>query len=87
MGASDHAYHSAPLAGRQDLTKINTQAQGFHQEVLIPTRSETHGGEDVAIYATGPGAHLVTGSNEQSIIFHVMNHAGNLYGRASATLK
>jgi alkaline phosphatase len=41
----------------------------------------------VAIYALGPGAHLVTGSNEQSIVFHVMNHAGNLFEKAAAALK
>ena len=81
---ADHAYHSHPLIGRQDLSLVDTQSPGFHQEALVPKQSETHGGEDVAIYATGPGAHLVTGSNEQSIIFHVINHAGNLFQRAAA---
>ena len=84
---ADHAYHSGPAAGRQDLTKVDTQAAGFHQEALVPRKSETHGGEDVAIYATGPGAHLVTGTNEQSIIFHVINYAGNLFDQATSALK
>ena len=53
----------------------------------MPGVAETHGGEDVAIYATGPGAHLVTGSHEQTIVFHVMNYAGNLVERASAALQ
>ena len=70
---ADMAYYSKSVAGRQDLTAIDTEAQGFHQEVLVPLEGETHGGEDVAIYAIGPGAHLVTGSHEQSIVFHVMN--------------
>lgn len=83
---ADHAYHNHPVTGRQDLTQVDTQAAGFHQEALVPRKSETHGGEDVAIYATGPGAHLVTGSNEQSIIFHVINYAGNLFERAAAVL-
>lgn len=84
---ADHSYHSGPVAGRQDLSEVDTETAGFHQEALVPRKSETHGGEDVAIYATGPGAHLVTGTNEQSIIFHVINHAGNLFERASAVLK
>lgn len=84
---ADHAYHSEPVAGRQDLSEVHTEVAGFHQEVLTPMEDETHGGEDVAIYATGPGAHLVTGSNEQSIVFHVINYAGNLFDRASAALK
>jgi len=84
---ADHAYHSGPVVGRQDLRKINTEAAGFHQEALVPKESETHGGEDVAIYATGPGAHLITGSNEQSIVFHAINYAGNLFDRAAAALE
>jgi alkaline phosphatase len=84
---ADHSYHNHPAPGRYDLRKINTQAAGFHQEALVPKDSETHGGEDVAIYATGPGAHLITGSNEQSIVFHAINYAGNLLDRASAALK
>jgi alkaline phosphatase len=44
----------------------------YHQEALVPTLGETHGGEDVAIYASGPQAHLFRGTMEQSSIFHVM---------------
>jgi alkaline phosphatase len=36
---------------------------------------ETHGGEDVAIYAGGPGAQLFHGVQEQNVIFHVMLEA------------
>jgi len=84
---ADHSYHSGPVAGRQDLSEVDTETAGFHQEALVPRKSETHGGEDVAIYAQGPGAHLVTGTNEQSIIFHVINYAGNLFERAAAALQ
>jgi alkaline phosphatase len=83
---ADMAYYSKTVAGRQDLSAVDTEAPGFHQEVLVPTEGETHGGEDVAVYAIGPGAHLVTGSHEQSIVFHVMNHAGNLFEKATAAL-
>jgi alkaline phosphatase len=49
--------------------------------------TETHSGEDVPIYASGPGAHLISGSNEQTIIFHAMNHAGGLLAKAKRALK
>jgi alkaline phosphatase len=39
------------------------------------TGSESHGGEDVALYATGSRAHLVGGVIEQNVIFHVMAEA------------
>ena len=58
--------------GRKDISAINTQSPGYHQEALVPRHSETHGGEDVGIYAAGPGAQWLTGVNEQNMIFHVM---------------
>ena len=84
---ADLAYYSKSVAGRQNLISTDTETSGFHQEVLVPLEGETHGGEDVAVYATGPGAHLVGGSNEQSIVFHAMNHAGNLFQKAAEALK
>ncbi len=71
-------YQTPIEAGRQDLTDVDTQDSGYHQEALIPHSSETHSGEDVAIFASGPGAHLVTGVIEQNVIFHIMNYMGNL---------
>lgn len=74
---ADSAYQHQIRAGRQNLENIDTQASGFHQEALIPLNAETHSGEDVAIYARGPGAALISGSNEQNLIFHVINYAAN----------
>lgn len=68
--------HQAPgAAGRHDLTDVNTRHPDFHQEALVPLASEGHTGEDVAIYATGPWAHLFQGVQEQNYIYHVMRHA------------
>lgn len=44
----------------------------YRQEANIPLGAETHGGEDVAIYAIGPNANLIRGSMEQNWIFYVM---------------
>lgn len=60
---------------RQDLTSVDTQAPDFRQPSLVPMGSETHGGEDVAAFASGPGANLIAGVIEQNEIFHVMARA------------
>ncbi len=80
---ADLSYHQEIRAGRQQLSNIDTTAPGYHQEALVPLSAETHGGEDVAIYARGPGASLVSGSNEQQLIFHIMNHAARLLPSAN----
>lgn len=79
---ADASYLAAPVTGRVDLTSVDTTTAGFHQESLVPLGSETHAGEDVGIFAIGPGAHLITGTNEQNFIFHVMDYAANLSGTA-----
>lgn len=47
----------------------------FFQDVVVPLKDETHGGEDVPIYASGPMAHLFRGVVEQNYIAHVMAYA------------
>ena len=72
------AYTNGPGArpnGRPDLTNVDTTHVDFLQEATVPLAAETHAGEDVAIYARGPKAHLVRGSMEQNWIFHVMMEA------------
>lgn len=44
----------------------------------MPLASETHGGEDVAVFARGPQAHLVHGVQEQTFVAHVMAFAACL---------
>ncbi|WP_394229177.1 alkaline phosphatase [Shewanella colwelliana] len=79
----DERYNYAAIAGRVDLNYTNTQSAGFHQEALVPLGSETHAGEDVAIFARGPGASLIQGTVEQNHIFHVMNYAADLVNKAT----
>lgn len=84
---ADAIYAHAPFSGRADLTSINTEASGYHQEALVPLGSETHAGEDISIYGQGPGAEMVSGTNEQSVIFHVMNVASKLEKIANRVLE
>ncbi|ROT76350.1 Alkaline phosphatase, tissue-nonspecific isozyme [Penaeus vannamei] len=66
--------HTTPT-GRQDLTGFNTQDINFVQQAAVPRKYETHGGEDVPVYAYGPGAHLFSGTIEQTYIAHAIAHA------------
>lgn len=84
---ADERYGLPIDAGRKDLTGVDTEASGYHQETLVPRSSETHAGEDVAIYGKGPGAHLVSGTNEQSVIFHAMNRSARLEKKAARKMK
>ena len=62
-------------SGRRDLNSVDTEAHHYVQEAAVPLRWETHGGEDVPLYADGPMAHLFHGVLEQNVIFHVMADA------------
>lgn len=73
--AADAPKVFAAPEGRPVLTEAEATDPDFLQQALIPLSSETHSGEDVAVYARGPWAHLFGGVIEQNVIFHVMNHA------------
>ena len=64
-----------PAAGRPDLTTVDTQAPDYMQEALVPLKGETHGGEDVGIWARGPGSAAVRGTLEQNAIYHLIVQA------------
>ncbi len=68
----------AESCAREDLTGVDTTDKDFHQQTLIFSGSETHAGEDVPVYASGPGAELFRGTIEQNEIFHVMGRASGL---------
>ncbi|MGD2132627.1 MAG: alkaline phosphatase [Maricaulaceae bacterium] len=63
---------------RPDLSDVDVEALDFRQQSTVPLGSETHGGEDVAIYAWGPGAEAVRGTLEQNVIFHILARAAGL---------
>ncbi|KAI4881341.1 hypothetical protein NFI96_001649 [Prochilodus magdalenae] len=61
---------------RPDVNATMTSETGYKQQSAVPLSSETHGGEDVAIFAKGPMSHLFHGVQEQSYIAHAMAYAG-----------
>lgn len=67
---------SAVVGERQDPSQDpKWGAPDYRQQALVPLAGETHGGEDVAIFARGPHAHLFQGTMEQNAIYWVMAKA------------
>jgi alkaline phosphatase len=68
---------------RHEPTAAEVKDPNYRQQSAIPAAAETHGGQDVAIYARGPHAYLVGGVVEQNYIFHVIDSALDLRKRAA----
>jgi len=64
-----------PSAGRANLAQVDTEDPNYLQEATLPSASETHGGDDVGVWASGPGAEAVHGSIEENEIFHLLLQA------------
>jgi alkaline phosphatase len=45
------------------------------QVAAVPLKTGAHAGEDVPLYATGPGSHMFHGVLEQNTVFHLMLEA------------
>ena len=58
--------------GRSDLTHVATDDPNYLQESAIPGPAESHAGEDVPVYARGPGSQWVHGALEQNALYWIM---------------
>ncbi|XP_075147555.1 phurba tashi [Haematobia irritans] len=65
-------------AKRKNLKDINMKNKDYMFPATVPLESETHGGDDVGVFASGPFAHLFTGVYEQNLIPHAMAYASCL---------
>lgn len=73
MGFYDHVQSTG---GRVNPNTMPTRTENnFRFPATVPLDSETHGGEDVGLWAVGPWAHLFQGVIEQNVIPHVMAYA------------
>ncbi|XP_028443736.1 intestinal-type alkaline phosphatase [Perca flavescens] len=63
---------------RPDMNETISSDNDYLQQAPVPLDSETHGIEDVAIFAKGPMSHLFHGVQEQNYIAHVMAYAACL---------
>lgn len=67
-------YANGPGALRGERTVPETGIAA-RQQATVPTGAETHAGEDVALFATGPGAERARGVIEQNVIYTIMRKA------------
>ena len=58
-----------------DKNTLANDHPNYRQAALVPMDYETHGGEDVALYAIGPQAQLFSGTLEQHWVFHALKYA------------
>ncbi|KAL5244728.1 hypothetical protein ACI65C_012138 [Semiaphis heraclei] len=63
---------------RQDLSKVDKNQLSFMYPHLVPIIDETHGGDDVMVFARGPWAHLFSGNYEQNLIPLTMGFAAGV---------
>ncbi|XP_033885251.2 intestinal-type alkaline phosphatase-like isoform X1 [Acipenser ruthenus] len=68
--------HALENGTRPNITSVDYMDVEYRQQAAVPLSSESHGGEDVAVFARGPMAHLFQGVKEQNYIAHVMAYAG-----------
>ncbi|XP_059559510.1 intestinal-type alkaline phosphatase-like [Myotis daubentonii] len=71
---------------RSDVRDNQSRDPNYRQQAAVPLSSETHAGEDVAVFARGPQAHLMHGVQEQSMVAHVMAFAACLEPYAACGL-
>lgn len=64
--------------GRRDLTTADLDDPKYRFMATVPLDSETHGADDVGIFASGPYEHYFTGNYEQSNIPALMAHIANI---------
>ncbi|KAM8703404.1 hypothetical protein ACLKA7_008081 [Drosophila subpalustris] len=77
-GPSYDRFYDAESKERIDPT---TLIKGDYDELFpagVPRDQDTHGGDDVLVYAHGPWSHLFTGVYEQSAIPHLMAYSACL---------
>ena len=60
---------------RADVDSATALAEGYHQEAGVRWSSESHGGGDVKLYATGAGSAPFKGTMENTRVFDLMKAA------------
>ncbi|KNC27332.1 hypothetical protein FF38_07241 [Lucilia cuprina] len=64
--------------GRKLITTKDTQKANFEYMATVPLNSETHGGDDVGVFVSGPYAQYFSGNYEQTNIPAMMAKAANI---------
>ncbi|KAK8728668.1 hypothetical protein OTU49_009083 [Cherax quadricarinatus] len=80
MFTTGHGYNytwDGQKVSRPNLTGVDTGHKDYVTLAAVPLMKgeETHGGEDVAVYAAGPMGHLFHRLHEQTYVAHVMAYS------------
>lgn len=70
--------------GRKVITEKDTQHPLYVHPAMVPLDAETHGGDDVAVFASGPFAQHFSGNYEQTNIPAMMARAAGIGPYANA---
>jgi len=83
--ANGNEYNTSKLSCSIDNEKVTCSRYNISQDDMndedylfpstAPLKSETHGGDDVIVFARGPWSHLYAGTFEQNFIPHAMAYA------------
>uniref|UniRef100_A0A1Y1MBS6 alkaline phosphatase n=1 Tax=Photinus pyralis TaxID=7054 RepID=A0A1Y1MBS6_PHOPY len=68
-------YKGCENGRRYNVSKDNLTDVRYSYPTMVPLPIAQHGGDDVAIFARGPWAHLFSGVLEQNVIAHIINFA------------
>ncbi|XP_014273669.1 alkaline phosphatase [Halyomorpha halys] len=74
-------YHYTAVEGtvvREDPSTVDTTSWDYGFQAAVLTDENTHGGNDVFIYASGPFAHLFHRIHEQNYVATVMRYASRI---------
>lgn len=61
MYSQRHYKHVHPNGTRKNSSAMDFSQKDFQYPATVPLDMESHGGEDVAVFAVGPWSHLFTG--------------------------
>ncbi|KAL0838594.1 hypothetical protein ABMA28_016686 [Loxostege sticticalis] len=73
--ANGPGYRPETLNRRHNMQADDFKSLNYTYPSLVPTARETHGGEDVAVFASGPWSHIFSGNYEQNYIPHAIAYA------------
>ncbi|CAG9802972.1 unnamed protein product [Chironomus riparius] len=80
--ANGESFPQHSLAGeRVDPESLNEYINNINEmkfPATVAREDETHGGEDVGVWAIGPWSHLFQGTLEQNVIPHIMAYASGV---------
>lgn len=71
-------YKEENHAEREDISGYNFADYRSQYPSTVPLTSEAHGGEDVAVFASGPMAHIFRGNIEQNVLPELISYAAKI---------